>query len=327
MNLGLSLFGNLTVNEMSEIAVEAERSGFDSVWVAEGPGTDAFVACAEIAKNTSKIEIGTDIVSIYTRHPCVLASASASIDLISKGRFRLGLGASHRSIVENQLGLNFSKPVKRMEEAIQIVKTIIKSGTRPVNFNGEVFAISEYSLWFDPFRDIIEIYLAAGGPQMTDLLAREADGSLFFLKSEEALKNAIQRISEISKRSSKHVPEIGVVMSCAFHEDGNLASRAARQTIAMYLVQYEAFRKSLGDQGFGDEVKKIMAAGNSIEAASKFVTSKMIEEFSLCGGKTEIKNKIGKCRSAGIDLLILEPCFFPGEKLAETLRRTIELAQ
>ena len=84
---------------MANLSVEAEKMNFESVWVAEGAGSDAFEASAVIALNTSKIGIGTDIVSIYTRHPCVLTSAAASLDEISKGRFRLGLGASHSSIV------------------------------------------------------------------------------------------------------------------------------------------------------------------------------------------------------------------------------------
>jgi len=143
---------------MSSISAEAERAGFESVWIVEGTGTDAFVASTEIALNTSTIRIGTDIVSTFTRHPCVLASASASVDMVAKGRFRLGLGASHQSIVENQLGLSFTKPIKRMEETIQILTKIFAS-REPISFNGEIFAISNYSLSSGLFANILTFTL------------------------------------------------------------------------------------------------------------------------------------------------------------------------
>jgi alkanesulfonate monooxygenase SsuD/methylene tetrahydromethanopterin reductase-like flavin-dependent oxidoreductase (luciferase family) len=328
IRLGLSFFGNLTIDSITDLSVQAEKREFESVWIAEGTGSDAFVAGTAIARQTSKIKIGTDIVSIYTRHPCVIASAYASVDVLSKGRFRLGLGASHSSIVKKQLGLDYSRPVKRMEESIKIIRKLLES-EGPVFFNGEVFQVSNYSLWIKPVRARGEIYIAAGGPRMVEVLAREADGSLFFLKTEGSLRKSVKRINEISveiKRSN--VPDIGLVIPCSFHDDPARALNAARVGLAMYITHYEVYQKLLSQQGFAEQVKKVTLANSSdLVRAARCIDDQMVYSLTLVGSsKGDIRKQIELFARCGAKLVILEPCFFPGEEYSETIKRTMEVA-
>jgi len=326
LRLGLSLLGNLTLDQMVNLATEAEKMNFESVWVAEGTGTDAFAASAVIAQNTSKIRIGTDIVSIYTRHPCVLVSAAASLDVISKGRFRLGLGASHSSIVEKQLGLKYSKPVKRIQETIQLIRSILVAN-EPASYLGKIFTVSNYSLWFKPFKPDLQIYVAAGGPRMIEVLAKQADGSLFFLKTVKALSSSISTVREISAAEGRQV-DIGVVIPCAFHENVSLARKSASMTLAMYISEYETYQKSLTDQGFSEEVSKILLARkSSVGNPEQFVTPRLIDDLCLCGSTEDIGIQMSRFEEAGVDLLILEPCYLPDEEYEDTVRRTIRLSE
>jgi len=326
LRLGLSLLGSLTLDQMARLSTDAEKMNFESVWVAEGTGTDAFAASAMIAQNTSTIKIGTDIVSIYTRHPCVLASAAASLDLVSKGRFRLGLGASHSSIVENQLGLKYSKPVKRMEETIQLTKRIV-AGNEPVSYNGEILTVSNYSLWFKPFKPDLQIYVAVGGPRMMEVLAKQADGSLFFLKTVKALSSSIDIVRKISAAEGREI-HIGLVVPCALHENTSIAMKSSTKTLAMYISEYEVYQRSLSEQGFTEEVSKIiMARKSAIENPEKFVTARLVDDLCLSGNSEDIRTQMLRFEDAGVDLLILEPCYISDEEFEDTVRRTIRLSE
>lgn len=323
MRLGLSLFGNLSIGQLNTLSTKAETAGFESVWIAEGSGSDAFAACTVIAENTSTIKIGTDIISIFTRHPCVLASSAATVDLVSKGRLRLGLGASHESIVHKQLGLTYSKPIERMKETIQIIKGAV-SATGPISFHGEIFSISNYSLWFTPVQPEIKIYLAAGGPRMINLLACQADGSLLFLKTEPELVRLIKKIKEISNANGR-VVDIGLVMPCALHTDKSAAAKAAKDAMAMYISEYEIYAKSISEQGFAEDVDRVLA-NRGRGTMSESVSTELADSFCLNGDVAKIKQQIERMKQIGIELLILEPCFFPEEDFYETVQRTIGLS-
>jgi len=160
---------------------------------------------------------------------------------------------------------------------------------------------------------------------MIDLLARQTDGSLFFLKTEDAVRKANRRISAISRELSKQPPDCGLIVPCAFHENVTKALNAARTTLAMYIVEYDVYRDLLLKQGF-KEVDKIAAAGRSgLEDASKLVDDSMVGALTLCGTKYDIGKQMKKFEQAGVHLIVLEPCFFEGEKLSDTIHRTIEL--
>src|SRR5215467_14266702 len=118
------------LDESIKRAQEAERLGYESVWVTQLPDArDAALVLAAYAGATQKVLLGTGVLPIYTRHPTAMAQMAATLDELSGGRFILGLGVSHKVTVEAMWGLTLEKPVDSMREYLEIVRTSLRDGS------------------------------------------------------------------------------------------------------------------------------------------------------------------------------------------------------
>src|SRR5256714_14755128 len=128
MKLGLNLpyEGSLAFPEAVELAQHAENLGFESVWMPEAYGTDAVSVLGALAARTERIRLGTGIVNVFSRTPALLAQTAATLDLISGGRFILGLGTSGHQVISGWHGVPFQRPVLRMAEANAIVRPVLR---------------------------------------------------------------------------------------------------------------------------------------------------------------------------------------------------------
>src|SRR5438105_15011334 len=164
---------------------EAERLGFDSVWSAEAYGSDAVTTLAWVAARTHRIDVGTAIMQIPARTPAAAAMTAITLDHLSGGRFRLGLGVSGPQVVEGWHGVAFGKPLAKTREYVEIVRMVWKR-ERPVEHKGEYYQIPyagpDATGLGKPLKSIlhgrsdIPIYLAAIGPKNVALAAEIADG-------------------------------------------------------------------------------------------------------------------------------------------------------
>ncbi|MBI2156218.1 MAG: LLM class flavin-dependent oxidoreductase, partial [Candidatus Rokubacteria bacterium] len=100
----------------------AEGLGYDSVWVTHGLGRDSFLVLAAYGAATTRLGLGTGVVPIYPRHPAVMAQAALTLSEMTGGRFRLGLGVSHRSMMEDALGLRLAAPLEVMREYVAVLR-------------------------------------------------------------------------------------------------------------------------------------------------------------------------------------------------------------
>ncbi len=112
------------IKESADHVAELERAGLDIVWVAEAYGLDAPSQMGYIAARTSRIEIGSAILPIYSRTPVLLAQTAAGLDALSEGRFILGLGASGPQVIEGWHGVAYTKPLERTREIIDICRRV-----------------------------------------------------------------------------------------------------------------------------------------------------------------------------------------------------------
>src|SRR5215475_8264490 len=186
MRLALSLnySGAAMSLDIARIA-EAERLGYDSVWTAEAYGSDAVVPAAWIAARTERIHIGTGIMQIPARTPAMTAMTAMTLDALSGGRFRLGLGVSGPQVAEGWHGQPFGKPLVKTREYIEIVRTVLRR-EKSVEFRGEYYQIPYTGPGATglgkPLRSILHgradlpIYVAAVGPKNVALAAELADG-------------------------------------------------------------------------------------------------------------------------------------------------------
>src|SRR5438093_525101 len=152
---------------------EAERLGFDSVWSAEAYGSDAVALITWAAARTERIGLGTAVMQIPARIPASAAMTALTLDHLSGGRFRLGLGVSGPQVSEGWYGVAFDHPLERTREYVQIVRTILRR-QGPLEIHGRHFDIpvtggsglgKPLKAIVHPLRPNLPIYLAAMGPK------------------------------------------------------------------------------------------------------------------------------------------------------------------
>src|SRR5918998_6981377 len=174
------------------LAQEAERLGYDSAWAAEAWGTDCVTVLAWLGATTERIKLGSAIMQIPGRTPANTAMTAATLDLLSGGRFLLGLGTSGPQVVEGWHGEPWGKPVTKTREYVEIVRTVLRRETLehhgehydvPFSRDGATGLGKPLKLMMRPLRSEIPIYLAALGPKNLALAGEIADGWLGFLVS------------------------------------------------------------------------------------------------------------------------------------------------
>ena len=167
--------GGMTPPEIVECVQLAEELGYESAWVAEGHGGDQFSILTACALATSRIRLGTSISSVYVRSAPTIAMAAACVDHFSDGRFILGLGSSHKVQVEPEHGLEFSGPIPRVRDTVDIVRRLLRDGAL-TDYRGEAINIGAFDLHFPTFRPEIPIYLAAVFPKMLEIAGEISQG-------------------------------------------------------------------------------------------------------------------------------------------------------
>src|SRR5688572_24127605 len=124
-----------SISSMIKQVQRAEESGFDSVWVANIFGVDAITFLAMAGRETSKIELATGVVPTYPRHPTVMAQQALTAAAASENRFTLGIGLSHKVVIENMMGLDYSKPIRHTREYLSVLIPLLEG--EQVRFRGE----------------------------------------------------------------------------------------------------------------------------------------------------------------------------------------------
>ena len=143
--------GGMSPPEIVQCVQLAEELGYESAWVAEGHGGDQFAILTACALATSTIKLGTSISSVFVRSAPTIAMAAACVDHYSQGRFILGLGSSHKVQVKPEHGLEFSAPIPKVRDTVEIVRALLRDGNL-VNYRGEVINIDTFDLHFPVLR-------------------------------------------------------------------------------------------------------------------------------------------------------------------------------
>ena len=125
IGLVIPYWPDITKDEIIEFGKLSEDLGYDSIWVPELWGRDAFTILSVIALNTKKIKLGTGIVSVYSRSPAIIAQTIATLDEISEGRMIVGLGTSGPIVIENWHGVRYEKPLRRTREYVEIIRMML----------------------------------------------------------------------------------------------------------------------------------------------------------------------------------------------------------
>jgi len=216
--------------ELVPLVQTAEALGYDSVWAAEAWGTDAVTVLAWLAASTSRIKVGSAIMQIPGRTPANTAMTAATLDLLSGGRFLLGLGTSGPQVVEGWHGEPWGKPLGKTREYVEIVRTVLRRET--LEHHGSQYDIpydgtglgKPLKLMLRPLRADIPIYLAAIGPKNVALAAEIADGWLPMLVAPERFDEAFG-----VDRGAGALEELGA-SPAAMSKPGRARARCGRNT-------------------------------------------------------------------------------------------------
>jgi 5,10-methylenetetrahydromethanopterin reductase len=299
-----SLFKTQDILEFGKLL--DNRPQVHSIWIPESWGREAFVMLGAIASLTSKIKLGTSIVSMFSRSPATTAMAASTLDNISKNRTIIGIGASTPILAENWHGTKFEYPLKRMKEYVTCFK-IISSG-ETINFDGNFFKLKNMKIMHPSTRKKIPVFLGAVNSGMIKLATDIADGTIFYLRPFDELKETVQYVRSVTSRKSKNFEISSVFIAAISNRYPELARRRAAKTLAFYVAVGKYYNEFLSSHGFKNEVEQISNdyLTNGIENISKFVTDNMLDSLTICGTVEDCLRSLKRFVSCGISLPILQ---------------------
>jgi F420-dependent oxidoreductase-like protein len=307
--------------EVEELTCLADHLGFDSVWIPEAWGRDAFTLLAALAMDTRSIRLATGIVNVFSRTPAIVAQSIASLDELSGGRAILGLGASGPRVVEQWHGLKFENVLQRTREFVDVVRLIL-SGDR-VSYDGQIYKLNGFSLAFQPPRSDIPIFLAAIGPANTRLTGEIADGWLPIFASRKLLAAGDEYLTEGATAANRSRNQITV----AAYIPALLGSRGpelVRRHIAFYVGAMGSFYyRQMVRGGWEREaaaIRERWQAGDS-SAARELVGDEIVGALAITGNPEDGRRRLAEFRRQGIDLPVL--AVPEGADVAE-IRATLE---
>lgn len=280
MHLGLVL-PRTGEHDPTDLAIDAERHGYDSVWMGELWGTSSVVKLSEIAARTDDVEIGTAIVNVFSRTPAVLAMTAATLDRVSDGRASFGVGTSTPTAIENVHGMSFDRPVRRAHETIEVVQRIL-TDEEPVDYDGELITVNGVP----PVDRDVPIYHAALGPANRRVVGRLCDGWMPHNVPFSELDEAFETVAEAARERDRDPDEITIApyVPAAVSDDPEEAYDAVRGHIAYYAGSADGYRNAIGMR-FPDRADRIADAWQNGErdTAADLVTDEMVDDLGVAG--------------------------------------------
>jgi 5,10-methylenetetrahydromethanopterin reductase len=308
--IGVGFSGGFQPKEVVACVTYAEELGYDSAWVAEGHGGDQFTILTACALATHRIKLGTSISSVFVRSAPTIAMSAACVDDFSNGRFILGLGSSHRVQVVGEHGLEYAKPLSRLKESIDIMRTLWRQGEIR-SYNGNIFSIEWFNLWFRPLRQDIPIYLGAVNPKLLRLTGEIAQGVILTRSTLEQTRAAIAHVSRGRQQAGRPASEVELAtqLACSISKDKDAARERLKDRVAMYAARFPRYHKVMADAGYASEMAAVQAAwlAGEHQKAKQLVPAELIDEMGLVGTPEEVRERIQAYREVGITLPIVVP--------------------
>jgi F420-dependent oxidoreductase-like protein len=292
-------------HDVAGLAKLAEDVGLESVWVSETWGSDATILAAWIAAHTSRITIGTGVLQMPARTPAAAAMAAATLDHLSGGRLRLGLGVSGPQVVEGWHGVPFASPLTRTREYVTLVRAAL-AREAPLALNGDVYTLPvpegpgrSLKLNVTPLRADIPIYLAAMGPKNVALAAEIADGWLPLLFCPE-------HVDVFDLPSLPDRFDVAPMVLTSIGDDLAAARDEVRGQIALYVGAYGSratnfYADLVRRYGFEAEVARIQDAAldRRMPDATAAVTDAMVDALALAGPVARVRDRLQAYADAG----------------------------
>src|SRR4051794_2783641 len=306
--------------EQVSLSVLADELGLDSVWISEAWGQDAVSVLGLLAGRTERVALGSAVMQIPARKPPATAMAAASLDVLSGGRFRLGLGLSGPQVSEGWYGEPFTQNLRRVREYVDVVRRVLAREAVQLPLPEGVTGMGlgkPLKLLAKPVQEQLPIYLGAVGPKAIEQTGRIADGWLpAFLDpaNPDVLLDPLRAGLADAGRSIEEI-DIAAAVPVAVSDDLDDARNAVRPWLAFYLGAMGAREKNfyvdLADRyGHGDvarDVQTRMLDGDRLGAASA-LTPELIDATALVCTPGELDERLAAFERVGVTTLLAVPC-------------------
>ncbi len=303
----------LTLDHIVRFATQAEDAGAESIWAAE-LWRDAFVPLTAIASAVRTVRLGT-AVAHFARPPMLTELGAMSLAEYTHGRFILGLGTAPKDWNEQWHGLEYRKPVARMREYVECIRTMWQgSPTQAVEYSGEFYQVRNYQRLTEPVYPSIPIYLAAVLPNMIQLAGALADGIILnVLNTPQYFTDVVHpNLKKGFGRSGRGRDgfEICAVKCCAVNTNRQQARGLARHAVAFYAT-LPYFDVILDPPGFTEAKLTIRdaMARNDVPAMLAAVSDEMIDALVLSGTPDDVRQQLTAFDGLFDTLLLLSPSF------------------
>jgi 5,10-methylenetetrahydromethanopterin reductase len=316
-------FESPSARDLIEGAKLAEELDFGTFWVPEDPVfPGAFATASAIATNTKKIRIGIGVLNPWTRHPVQTAMEVAALDEISEGRVVLGLGASVKLWIRDQLGIPYVTPVTALRETLTIVNGLL--GGERIDHDGHLFKANGVRATFALPRRHVPIYLGVMAPRALSLAGEIADGVLLnSLVTPDFVHGAIDQINLGAKCSGRTLDafSMGAYFTLAMSSDEQSAREAVKPYIAMILgalagqPQLPVFNRA----GITPDVARRFANGLLTgRPAVNLVTDSIVDAMAIAGSPARCRERLAQLVTAGVTSPII--FFVPQLNFAQSAR-------
>jgi F420-dependent oxidoreductase-like protein len=253
---------------LTEDVRSAERDGFHSFWVPQIPGyLDAMTAIAVMGEATTRIELGTAVVPVQTRHPVVMAQQALTTQIACQRRFTLGVGPSHHWIVKDQLGLPYDRPAHLMRQYLEVLNAAL-AGPEKVDVENELFRVHSPLDVADPVET--PVLIAALAPVMLRIAGEMTSGTILWMADERAIgEHVVPRITKAAAGAGRPAPRIVAGVPVALC--GKNEVQAARDYASRLLGHAELSPNYLRllEHGDATDVGDVMAAGDESDVLER----------------------------------------------------------
>ncbi len=265
MRIGLMLGARregYSLDEFVNEVAKAEGDGIQSIWLPHimSSGYDAMTALAVAGRETSRIELATAVVPIYTQQPTAMAQHALTVRSAIGDRFTLGIGLSHRPSIEDVMGLSYGRPAKHMKEYLSVLRPLVETGK--ADFSGEFYNVrAEIS---GPGASPFPIVIAALAPRMLRIAGEVSDGTITWMAGIRTIDGHIApRISAAAKEAGRPEPRVCVALPLAVHDDESEAREKVARTLGRY-GEITNYRRVLDIEGV-EGPSEVAVVGNEAQ--------------------------------------------------------------
>ncbi len=248
MRIGMSLTdqtGPDALTGLRDQLQQAADDGFASAWISNIFGLDALTALAVAGRQVPGIELGTAVVPTYPRHPAALAQQALTVALAVGGRLALGVGLSHRLVIEDMYGQSFERPARHMREYLSILLPLLNG--EAADFDGDTMRAKIGLSVSRPSR--VPVLLAAMAPAMLRLAGERADGTVLWMTGPATVRDYIApAITKAAAAAGRPAPRVVCILPVCVTDDPDQARTRAARIFEIY-GQLPSYRAMLDREG------------------------------------------------------------------------------